>query len=292
MIDILLCQDRFDELVQFVARLNSQAEHHIGFFGEGEADIRASLEECLIPPAQGFRLAYEEGQLIGVFGIDADPEIDRAWLFGPIIAHEDWHTVADQLYARVLPLIPVTIRDYDIFCDVENTRMESFATRHGFPLHSENAVMTLAREKYNRVTEGNTLVTHYQDEFFDAFVEMHKELFPNGYFTGRQIIEKIDQHHKLFLALEDGQLLGYHFCKIEPASESGYVDFIGTDAAARGRGIGADLLAAGVDWMLAAPTTNRINLTVNADNVSARHLYEKFGFVTDRVMRGYRKRVL
>ena len=292
MIDILLCQDRFDELVQFVARLNSEGEHHIGFFGEGQADIRASLAECLIPPAQGFRLAYEEDQLIGVFGMDADPEIDRAWLFGPIIDHEDWHTVADQLYARVLPLIPVTIRDYDIFCDIQNTRMESFSTRHGFPLHSENAVLTLRRENYNRAAEGKLQITDYQEEFFTSFEKMHKELFPNGYFTGRQIVEKIDENHKLFLALEDGQLLGYHFCKIEPASESGYVDFIGTDASARGRGIGADLLAAGVDWMLSAPTTNKINLTVNADNVAARHLYEKFGFVTDRIMRGYRKRVV
>ncbi len=292
MIDILLCQDRFDELVQFVAHLNSDSEHHIGFFGEGEADIRAALTECLIPSSQGFRLAYENDQLIGVFGMDADPEINRAWLFGPIIDHEDWHTIADQLYARVLPLIPVTIRDYDIFCDVQNIRMESFAARHGFPLNSENAVLTLAREHYHTAAERKTHVISYQEDFFESFAALHKTLFPNAYFTARQMVEKIDENHQLFLALQDDELLGYHFCKIEPASKSGYVDFIGTDASARGRGIGADLLASGVDWMLSAPTTEKINLTVNADNIAARHLYEKFGFVTDRIMRGYRKRVV
>jgi putative acetyltransferase len=70
------------------------------------------------------------------------------------------------------------------------------------------------------------------------------------------------------------------------------VDFIGTDTSARGHGIGADLLAAGVDWMLSAPRTEKINLTVNADNIAARSLYEKFGFVTERIMRGYRKQVV
>jgi mycothiol synthase len=104
--------------------------------------------------------------------------------------------------------------------------------------------------------------------------------------------EKVNEIHHLFLAVEGDQLLGYHFCKIEPESESGYVDFIGTDVSARGRGLGADLLASGVDWMLSAPTTKKISLTVNADNVPARTLYEKFGFVTDRVMRGYRKRIV
>jgi ribosomal protein S18 acetylase RimI-like enzyme len=289
LIEILPCRDRFDELVQFVARLNSDGVHHIGFFGEGEPDVRASLLECLIPPADGFVMAYDGNQLVGVFGVDADPEINRAWLFGPLVDHDDWHTVADQLYAEVLPLIPVDIRDYDLFCDVQNVNIQAFAVRHGFPLTSENAVLTLA---YKPSAKRQTRITQYQNRFFKQFEKLHTALFPKAYFTARQITEKIDERHQLFLAVKANHLYGYHFCKIEPESESGYVDFIGTETPARGQGIGADLLAAGVDWMLSAPTMQKINLTVNADNAPARHLYEKFGFVTDRVMRGYRKQVV
>jgi ribosomal protein S18 acetylase RimI-like enzyme len=291
LIEIISCNEHFEELISFVARLNSDGAHHIGFFGEGEADIRASLAECLIPPAEGFRLAYEDDQLIGVFGVDADPEINRAWLFGPLIEHKDWHNIADQLYAEVLALIPVGIRDYDIFCDIQNTRMETFAVRHGFPLISENAVLSLAREDYKSSAERKAKIILYQERFFKRFEKLHKTLFPKAYFTARQMVEKRNPHHQLFLALEENRLLGYHFCKIEPESGSGYIDFIGTDSSVRGRGIGADLLAAGVDWMLSAPTTKKISLTVNADNVAARSLYEKFGFVTERIMRGYRKQV-
>ena len=292
MIDLLACKDRFDELVQFVARLNSDGEHHIGFFGEGEEEIRASLDESLIPPSEGFVMAYEGDELVGVFGVDVNPEISRAWLFGPLVNHPEWHEVADQLYAKVIPRIPVGIRDYDLFADVQNTRMEAFAVRHGFPIHSENAVLTLPREKYTPATPRKTQVIPYREDFFEAFEKLHTTLFPNAYFTARQMVERIDEHHQLFLAVENVQVLGYHFGKTEPVSESGYVDFIGTDASTRGRGIGADLLAAGIDWMFSAPTTQKINLTVNAENVAARHLYEKFGFVTDRVMRGYRKQVV
>ena len=243
--EILPCKDRFEELVNFVARLNRDGAHHIGFFGEGEADVRASLAECLIPPEEGFRLAYEGDRLVGVFGVDADPEINRAWLFGPLVEHADWHTIADQLYAEVSPLIPVDIRDYDLFCDVQNIRLETFAGRHGFPLCSENAVMTMAREDYKPSAKRRTQVSVYEEDFFEQFEKLHKALFPNAYFTARQMVEKTDEHHQLFLGVDGGQLLGYHFCKIEPESESGYVDFIGTDSAARGRGVGADLLAVG-----------------------------------------------
>jgi hypothetical protein len=291
LIEIIPCQNRLEELVQFVSRLNSDGAHHIGFFGEGEADVRASLAECLIAPAEGFWLAYADDRLVGIFGVDADLEIDRAWLLGPLVDHADWHTIADQLYRSILPLIPAGIHEYEMFCDVQNIGVQEFAARHGFPLHSENAILTLARADYRSIAKRQTPVLAYQDEFFDPFEDLHKTLFPKAYWTARQIVEKIDEAHRLFLAAEDGQLLGYHFCKIEPESGSGYIDFIGTSSVARGRGIGADLLASGVDWMLSTPSTQKINLTVNADNVAARALYEKFGFVTHRVMRGYRKNV-
>jgi ribosomal protein S18 acetylase RimI-like enzyme len=292
LIEIIACQDRFEELVSFVARLNRDGTHHIGFFGESESDIRSSLAECLILPAEGFMMAYDGEQLAGIFGVDADPEIDRAWLFGPLVDHADWHDIADKLYAKVLSLISVDIRDYDLFCDVRNVNMESFAARHGFPLTSENAVLTLLRDKYNPSARRRSRIIAYDERFFHQLEKLHKALFPNAYFTTQQMAEKVNEIHRLFLAVEENQLLGFHFCKIEPESESGYIDFIGTDSSARGRGIGADLLASGVDWMLSAPTTRKINLTVNADNTAARHLYENFGFVTERVMRGYRKRIV
>lgn len=289
MISIVPCQDRIEELIQFVARLNSDGAHHIGFFGEGEADVRASLAECLIPTVDGFMLAYEGNQLIGVFGVDADSEINRAWLFGPLVEHDDWHTIADKLYEQVLSVIPAGIRDYDLFCDEQNVHMQEFAARHGFPLRSENAVMTLLREKYTPTAKNVSQIISFDERFFNQFEKLHKVLFPNAYFTARQMVERINKTHQLFLAMENENILGYHFCKIEPEAESGYVDFIGTDESARGRGIGADLLASGIDWMLSAPSTKKINLTVNADNVPALGLYKKFGFVTERVMRGYRK---
>lgn len=291
MIQIFPCKDHFEELVHFVSHLNSDGAHHIGFFGEGEADVRASLAECLVPPADGFMLAYDADQLIGVFGVDADPEINRAWLFGPLVEYADWHTIADKLYEQVLSIIPAGIRDRDLFCDEQNIHMQEFAARHGFSLRSENAVMTLIREKYTPTAKHLSKIISFDREFFDQFEQLHKALFPNAYFTARQMVEKINETHPLFLAVENDNVLGYHFCKIESESESGYVDFMGTAESSRGRGIGADLLASGIDWMLSAPSTKKISLTVNADNVPARNLYEKFGFVTERVMRGHRKQV-
>jgi ribosomal protein S18 acetylase RimI-like enzyme len=286
---ILSCNERLDELVSFVTRLNHDSAHHIGYFGVGEADVRVSLSECIIPPAQGFRLAYDHEKLIGILGVDADPQIGRAWLYGPIIEYADWQMIADELLAAILPFIPAEIKKYEIFCDAQNTNIQRFAARHNFNPRSENVIFYLLRSQYKPGTKSPTEIIDYQRIYLEQFERIHIVLFPNAYFTTAQIVSKLDENHRLLIAIENDRLLGYTFCKIEPESESGYVDFIGTDLSARGRGLGADLLAAGLDWMLAAPTTQKINLTVNTDNTAACSLYNKFGFKTERVLRGYRK---
>ena len=291
--NIISCgTDHFEELVSFVVRLNSDDAHHIGFFGEGEADVRSSLAECLIPTAEGFQLAYDGDQLVGVFGVDADPEIGRAWLFGPLIEHADWQSLADELYAASIKVIPDGISEQDLFCEFRNSNMADFAERHGFPLRSENAVVTLERTDYKKTLSSETpfSIIDYSSSFFEQFESCHTLLFPTTYFTARQIVEKLNSTHRLFLGLEDGKMKGYHFCKVETDARSGYIDFIGVDESMRGRGLGAILLAAGIDWMLSFAETDKIRLTVNANNAPALKLYKNFGFVTERVMRGYRKK--
>ncbi|HAX68451.1 MAG TPA: GNAT family N-acetyltransferase [Anaerolineales bacterium] len=286
---IIPCGDEhIEELVAFIVRLNDEPSNHIAFFGVGEADVRSALDECVIPISEGFRLANENEKLIGIFGVDADPEISRAWLLGPIIEHAQWQKIADELFSTILPMIPEGIREQEIFCDVNNTHVRSFAEKHHFPPRAETAIFSLDRKTYIKQSASSNIID-FQESYFAPFETLHNELFPNTYYTARQIVEKIDDQHRLLLAVEGERLLGYHFCKIE--SESGYVDFIGMDSSARGRGIGASLLASGLDWMFASPTTARVNLTVNADNDSAQNLYKKFGFVCERITIGFRKTV-
>jgi ribosomal protein S18 acetylase RimI-like enzyme len=286
-----LTDERLDQMISYIARHNATNENHIGFYGDGETDIRESLSEFVHPLTESFLLASEGAEIIGVFGVDYDPEVDRAWLYGPLVTVPDWHTVADVLYDEARKLIPPDIHSYDLFFDMQNSRGDVFAERHGFPLRSENALLVLHRGDYKRNNQPGekVQVIDFQTAFFDQFDALHNHLFPNTYRTSRQIVEKLDDTQRLFIAIESEKLLGYHFCKME--TESGYVDFIGVDSSARGRRIGATLLVSGLDWMLSAVSTNKINLNVFADNLPARRLYEKFGFVTERVMRGYRKQL-
>ena len=83
----------FDAMVAFIAGLNGNAADHIGYFDTAADDIAHSLRELTLPVEEGFRLAIHDAQIVGVLGIETDP--DRAcWL--PAGRHPLWQAVADH----------------------------------------------------------------------------------------------------------------------------------------------------------------------------------------------------
>jgi ribosomal protein S18 acetylase RimI-like enzyme len=81
-----------------------------------------------------------------------------------------------------------------------------------------------------------------------------------------------------------GVMRGYCACAIKtlPAGDRiGFIEIIGVDEAARGQGIGRDLLVAALAYF-AANGLSTVRLVTQAENIVAQRLYQRFGFlVTD-----------
>jgi ribosomal protein S18 acetylase RimI-like enzyme len=288
MPEIIPYNENFEDMVEFITRLNNNGAHHIGYFGVDEADIRQTLLELEPPIARTFQLAVEDGRIIGVLGAEADPEIGRAWLFGPLIEHTDWQAIADRLYETLKPAIPAGIHEHELFCDMRNLKVQEFAARHGFPLRSENAILVLEKSDFVIPEISDQPATKYSDLFFEQFNELHSSLFPNTYYNARQIIEKQNEKTRLFIATNADILQGYVFCKAESETGQGYLDFIGVAQQFQGQGIGKCLMATALGWMFSVPGIEKVAETVNTNNITALRLYNQFGFVSERSMRGYR----
>lgn len=83
-----------------------------------------------------------------------------------------------------------------------------------------------------------------------------------------------------------GKVAGYSACKV--AEEDGVIWLLGVDAAARGHGVGSQLVNASLAYF-AAKGNQRVRVVTQAWNLPAQRLYQRCGFVTSRCEFTYHK---
>lgn len=285
-----LQSDELEEVAYFVASLNTQPAHNISYFGTQADEILASLQEFTPPPTKSVLILRNGESIAGMFGFDADEDKRRAWLYGPLVADETrWDEFAGMLYHALLPRIPAAITDFEMVFDTRNHRAQHFASAQGFAQASEDVVLRFTRADSDSASMSDD-GTPLRESDYVGFTALHDRLFPRTYYSGQEIIKRLDEHSRVFVIHDAHELVGYVYAQVQPDFGEGYIDFIGVAEHARGVGFGTRLLQQAMRWVFSFDEVQEISLTVGAANQAAVRLYRKAGFTEERRIIAFRKR--
>jgi ribosomal protein S18 acetylase RimI-like enzyme len=283
--------EQLNEVAAFIARLQAEPTHHVAYFGERADEIAQYIRELEPAGSDGFVLAYQDEKLVGLLGVEADPEVKRAWLHGPMVDHPDWDATADQLYQTACQeVIPDYAAMHELVGDIANVHLRSFAERHGFtPLPDSAAILRFRRHKLAALPRAEA--PELEPRHYDGFVRLHEATFPNTYYSGKQVIERLNAHNKVFIVSDGAVVQGYIYARVITGSE-GFIDFLGVEKSARRRGMGRRLITAATRWLLSFPAVQEVALTVYSGNSAAIALYTQLGYEHLHTVQAYRKAVL
>ena len=285
---IPLADSNLERAISFITRHNQDLAHNIAYFGDSEREIAADVKTIQPPEGYGFIALSDQKQLCGLFGVEIDIELGRCWLLGPIVEHEEWDTIADLLYDAILNSLPQEIANQELFFPDQNTRVRNFALRHGFEFYSAGAVLTLESGQEHYLPEYTS--QNLLDGHTTQFIALHNNIFPNTYYSGKQLLKLAqDDDKRLLVHQVNDNIVGYIFIQVREAARDGYIDFIGVDEGFRRQGIGKNLAASGIRWAFQFPFVEKVSLTVKPENLPAMQMYQSLGFETESVSQGYRK---
>ena len=121
------------------------------------------------------------------------------------------------------------------------------------------------------------------------WLPLHHGLFPGSYLSDDEIAAAISDGPRLVLTARlDGRPAGYLVAKDDATMDELYVDYLGVDPAARGRGLGRALLRHAMRWG-EDRGRRRAALTVRQDRAEALSLYLQCGFQQARAGVHWRK---
>ncbi|WP_273834256.1 GNAT family N-acetyltransferase [Guptibacillus sedimenti] len=264
-----------NEVSMLIAELNNKEDSYIGYCGTEVEEIANSFVEDItdIHYTKSFVVAYEKDELVGVLGFDASLESHHAEIWGPFVKKPEW---VNQLWTEMEKLLPPEIHKLSMFTSHHNQNLLSFAKEMGFVKQSEQSILTVSRE--NRLQIKDEPIVELTEEYFSEIKQLHDEAFPETYYNGQQLIERLSQNRKVFIVKESNQLKGYIYVEAEPAFGEASIEYMAVIDSERGKGFGEQLITGGVQWIFTYEDISSITLCVNAANETAIKLYKKVGF--------------
>ncbi|TMW71223.1 GNAT family N-acetyltransferase [Alteribacter natronophilus] len=278
------------EVSGLIAQLNSSEESHIGYCGKDQKEIQKSLLEDLddVKFPESFVGAYEGDQLVGVLGFDADLEDRSAEVWGPFIQADKWDAAID-MWKTMMVRLPDEIDSLEMFPNAKNRRACQMAEELSFKKHSDQTILTFHGDQSRELT--STSVEELTPAYESEMIQLHDSAFPGTYYSGQQILERLNENRKVFVITSNGTLYGYIYVEAEPEFGDGNIEFFAVAPSARGKGIGTQLLTGALKWLFTFESIESIRLCVNAANDRAVNLYKKAGFQHQHDLQVFSKEV-
>ncbi len=269
-------------LAAFIATLNGQSQHHIGYCSHQTEEVLEILSGDFgeNPALDYFMVAWEGDSLLGVMGYEPDFETGLAEIWGPFVPTGD-PNLAVSLYAAMLEQLPSEIKRLGFFMNHVNMVGMGLCAHVGAVVKSNQCLFTCDREDYKSLLEAPEETLTLTLPLLSQIETIHDQLFKDTYISGKSLIEGHDQNHVSFVELEGDRVVGYIYCEAEAPYGTGQIEFLGVDPGVRNRGVGSRLLDRGLQWLFNGPnhtSINRVRLCVNVENTCATRLYEGMGF--------------
>ncbi|WP_368505031.1 GNAT family N-acetyltransferase [Alkalihalophilus sp. As8PL] len=272
-------------VANFIAELNKEKEHHVGYCGIKADELLHTLDHDFsdLPIVQSFIAAYDNGVLIGVLGIDIDETTKVGELWGPFVLHAEWEEISFRMWNQLLaPLSHGALKEVKGFYNLSNSRCGQFMDRVGAKKEKDHhSILKITREDYrNKDVRTNSLnVMEYTSNYYQSFKDLHHQTFKQAYYGADEIIGKVDAENKLFIMIEGETLLGYAYCETEAQFAEGDIHFIAVSPVARNKGVGKALINRCLEFMFSFNELDEIILCVNSSNKAALSIYEQAGFI-------------
>lgn len=234
------------------------------------------------PTMPTFFLYYQEGELLGLLTVYADNEdVEVAILVVPDYRRKG---IARSLFDKFqketasYPIQSVTFQTERIFLDCH----PDFISHWGLVEDADTETwLGRGRQTYALDSHSDVKSLLADISYLEEIAQLHHQAFSDVEETLevslRYIAEALkDFNSLLYILLKEGQVIG--LCTVDLSGNSNYLYGLAVAEGYRGQGYGS-YLAKSVVNQLIAHNDKSFQIAVEDDNVGAKHLYEKIGFV-------------
>lgn len=275
------------EVSIYLEKMNRKSRSHIGFCGEQNKEIYDALMNDFsdLKLEDSFLVAYDQKNIVGAIGMDADLAGGEADIWGPFVTDENLE-VGQELWNKLLLKIPQEINSCSFFINKNNLFAKKIAMQNKAHYSGTDLVLNIKRSIFSE--EIITTSKKIEKEYYGSFVNLHDEIFPKTYFNSDSILNRLNSNNNLLVIKgNESDIKGYVYIEATPEHKEGNIEYIAVSPEFRGQGVGKTLIIDALNKLFSYPSIDEITICVSCKNTAAISLYKSVGFQEKYVLDSY-----
>ena len=274
-----LSEELMDETVNFISLLQNTDDGFVAWLGYSPEEIRSQLTSLAPAFKEGCFVALDEEEVCGFLGIYVSEEQSTLRLLGPYISRQkDWVDIAIKLLSALKEKIPSYVKTAKVAFYNANINCKEIYEANNFHLY--NAEKTLILNNRNLVSlldsnNQNINIRYYKSSDYNDLICIHPA---NAYFTGDEVISRLNSYNQLIVAELDNKVIGYIYFEMFQSDGFAEICFVNVSSELRGMGIGSLLINRAISEAFKYDWVKHIQISVRVNNESAERLYMRIGF--------------
>lgn len=263
------------EVAHFIAQLNIEEQHNIGYCGQNEQELLSTLQEDFIDGEFTSIVAtFDNEHIQALIGLDIDGDSTEVW--GPFSINEDV-TIQEKLLCTLQQTYP-QISNFYFFINELNTRQLAFLEQINANKTGEHLLLGVSKDSFENVV---TITSrYYKISDYEQFKKIHSNAFSKTYYDADTILKRVQLNKENVLRIMemDGVVQGYAYFEMDLTAKEAHLEYIAINPEYRGKGIGTKLLKEVLTEMFRFNEITQITLNVDNQNDQANHVYINAGF--------------
>lgn len=280
-----LSEESMEETVKFISSCQTVDESFIAWLGYSPEEIKSQLMDLTPSFTESCLIAIDGGVICGFLGIYISEEQSTLRLLGPYVSKQkSWTEIALNLLAASKTKIPININLAKVAFYEANVNCKRVYEANHFNVY--NAEKTLIRNKkslsnVSEVSNQKINIRYYTSSDFNDFIKLHPG---TAYFTGPEVISKLNHDNRLIVAETDNHVIGYVYFEMLRGDGYAEICFLNVSPEFRSRGIGSQLINQVILEAFKNDWVNHIQISVRVNNKEAERLYTRMGFNEENVI--------
>lgn len=274
----LIKKEQIKEVARFIYQLNKDETYYSGFCSGNLSAIESDLEEAVTE--SNCYCAIENNQLLGVVIKATSPNLDID-IIGPYVKYANLD-IAKRLLSKVLK----TVKDETIvhfFFSKKSSYYLALMDHFGARFQEIEYIMKCHHYIDSNLEEKGNLVQALEEDK-SLVKKMYEDIFIDTYLPSEKVTQK-DIYPSVYLYKIENKVVGLAI--LRERKNTSYLEFFGLHENHRKKGYAKYFLDAILNYSLQKQKHDYVMLVVDQENIAASSLYQKLGFMIEKVNVSY-----